>query len=52
MADHSTSAADRGPDTGRLRVDVDGRRFRVLTPELSTQWRPDTPSHRPLTVVW
>jgi transposase-like protein len=52
MADDSTSAPDRGRDMGRLRVEVEGRRFRVLTPEISTQWLPDTPSNRHVTVVW
>ena len=52
MADDSTLAADQGRGTGRLRVDVDGQRFRVRTPEVSTQWLLDTPSHRHLTVVW
>jgi len=33
-------------------VEVEGQRFRVLTPEIATQWLPDTPSHRHLTVVW
>ena len=48
MADHSTSAADQGRDMGRLRVEVEGWRFRVLTPAISTQWLPDTPSNRQL----
>ena len=34
------------------RVDVDGQRFRVRTARFSTQWLPDTPSNRHLTVVW
>jgi hypothetical protein len=33
-------------------VEVDGQRFRVQTPRVSTQWLPDTPSNRHLTVVW
>jgi hypothetical protein len=33
-------------------VDVDGQRFRVRTPRFATQWLPDTPSNRHLTVVW
>lgn len=52
MADDITLAADQGRGTGRLRVDVDGQRFRVRTPEVSTQWLLDTPSNRHLTVVW
>ena len=43
---------DTGPNTARLRVEVDGQRFRVQTPRVSTQWLPDTPSNRHLTVVW
>ena len=52
MADDSTIAADQERGTGRLRVEVDGPRVRVLTPEVATQWRLDTPSNRHLTVVW
>jgi hypothetical protein len=33
-------------------VDGDGPRFRVRTAQFSTQWLPDTPSNRPLTLVW
>jgi hypothetical protein len=33
-------------------VEVDDQRFRVRTARFSTQWLPDTPSHRHLTVVW
>jgi transposase-like protein len=33
-------------------VEEDGQRFRVQTPRVSTQWLPDTPSNRHLTVVW
>ena len=43
---------DQGHDPGRLRVDVDGQRFRVRTPRVSTQWLPDTPSNRHLILVW
>jgi transposase-like protein len=50
------SPPDESLDTehnlGRLTVDVDGQRFRVRTAQLSTQWLPDTPSNRHLTVVW
>src|SRR4030095_151864 len=43
---------DTEHNLGRLTVDVDGQRFRVRTAQLSTQWPPDTPSNRHLTVVW
>ena len=43
---------DPGHNTGRLTVDVDGERFRVRTARCSTQWLPDTPSNRHLTLVW
>jgi transposase-like protein len=33
-------------------VEVDGQRFRVQSAKFSTQWLPDTPSNRHLTVVW
>src|SRR5713101_60007 len=39
-------------DTGQLSVEVEGQRFRVRTPQLATQWLPDTPGNRPMTVVW
>jgi hypothetical protein len=45
-------ARQTGHSTGRLSVEEDGQRFRVQTPRVSTQWLPDTPSHRHLTVVW
>jgi transposase-like protein len=45
-------ARETGHSTGRLRVEVDGQRFRVQTPRVATQWLPDTPSNRHLTVVW
>lgn len=45
-------ARETGHSTGRLSVEVDGQRFRVQTPRVSTQWLPDTPSNRHLTVVW
>jgi transposase-like protein len=45
-------AIDTGHTTGQLRVEVDSQRFRVRTPRVSTQWLPDTPSNRHLTVVW
>jgi len=37
---------------GRLSVEVAGQRFRVRTPQLATQWLPDTPGNRHMTVVW
>src|SRR5215510_3298435 len=43
-------APEREP--GGLRVDVDGQRFRVQSARFSTQWLPDTPSNRHLTIVW
>src|SRR5256886_7126006 len=50
------SPPDESLDTehnlGRLTGDVDGQRFRGRTAQLSTQWLPDTPSNRHLTVVW
>jgi hypothetical protein len=33
-------------------VEGDGQRFRVRTPRFSTQWLPDTPGNRHLSVVW
>jgi len=33
-------------------VERDGQRFRVQTATFSTQWLPDTPSNRHLTIVW
>jgi transposase-like protein len=33
-------------------VEVEGQRFRVRTPQLATQWLPDTPGNRHMTVVW
>ena len=39
-------------DTGRLSVEVEGQRFRVRTPRFATQWLPDTPGNRHMTVVW
>lgn len=43
---------DTGHCRGRLSVEVEGQRFRVRTPSFSTQWLPDTPHNRHLTVVW
>jgi len=47
---HKSSA--QGSDRGRLSVEVAGQRFRVRTPQLATQWLPDTPGNRHMTVVW
>jgi transposase-like protein len=47
---HESSA--QGSDRGRLSVEVEGQRFRVRTPQLATQWLPDTPGNRHMTVVW
>jgi hypothetical protein len=41
-----------GQEPGGLRVEVDGQRFRVQSTRFSTQWLPDTPSNRHLTLVW
>jgi transposase-like protein len=43
---------DPGQELGGFRVEVDGQRFRVQSPRLTTQWLPDTPSNRHLTLVW
>src|SRR6266581_47185 len=39
-------------DTGQLSVAVEGQRLRVRPPQFATQWLPDTPGHRHMTVVW
>lgn len=52
MCKRSPRPAGEAIATGQLRVAVDGQRFRVRTPKVSTQWLPDTPSNRHLTVVW
>ena len=50
---HSPRAlVDPGQEPGGLRGEVDGPRFRVQSARVSTQWLPDTPSNRHLTVVW
>jgi transposase-like protein len=46
------SGGENGGPTGQLCIDVDGQRFRVRTARFATQWLPDTPSNRHLTVVW
>ena len=52
MAHDTTLAVEQGDGPAPLRVEVDGPRFRVRTAKFSTQWLPDTPSNRHLTVVW
>src|SRR5262250_2766249 len=47
-----SGSLDPGRSTGGLRVERDGRRFRVQTATFATQWLPDTPSNRHLTLVW
>ena len=46
------AASDHGSGSGGPSVEVEGQRFRVPTPRVATQWLPDTPSHRHLTLVW
>src|SRR5262244_2247411 len=43
---------DPGQEPRGLRVEVYGQRFRVQSARFSTQWLPDTPRNRHLTVVW
>jgi hypothetical protein len=52
MTYDTTRSADLEQDMGRPDVEVAGPRFRVWTSKFATQWLPDTPSNRPLTVVW
>jgi len=52
MPHDTTVAVEQGDDPAPLRVEVDGSRFRVRTAQFSTQWLPDTPSNRHLTLVW
>jgi hypothetical protein len=52
MAHDTTRAVEQGDGPAPPRVEVDGPRFRVRTAKFSTQWLPDTPSNRHLTVVW
>lgn len=52
MAHDTTRAMVHGEGPALPRVEVDGPRVRVRTAKFSTQWLPDTPSHRHLTVVW
>jgi len=35
-----------------VQLEVEGNKFRVQTQEFSTQWLPDTPINRQMTVVW
>jgi transposase-like protein len=52
MAHDTTTSVDQGHEPGGPSVEVDGQRFRVRTARFSTQWLPDTPSNRHLTLVW
>jgi transposase-like protein len=52
MTHHTTRAGDQGQEPGGLSVEVHNQRFRVHTPRFATQWLPDTPSNRHLTLVW
>lgn len=52
MAHDTLLAVDPGDDLAPPRVEVEGPRFRVRTAKFATQWLPDTPSHRPLTLGW
>jgi transposase-like protein len=52
MAHDTTVSVESGEDPALLRVEVDGPRFRVRTATFATQWLPDTPSNRHLTLVW
>jgi transposase-like protein len=52
MPHDTTVVVEPGDDPAPTRVEVDGSRFRVRTAQFSTQWLPDTPSNRHLTLVW
>jgi len=52
MTHDTTLAVEQGDTPVPLRVEADGSRFRVRTAQFSTQWLPDTPSNRHLTLVW
>ena len=52
MAHDTTRAVEPGADPAPPRVEVDGPRLRVRTAKFAPRWRPDTPSHRHLTLVW
>ena len=43
---------DPGQEPRGFRVEGDGQRFRGQRARCSTQWLPETPSHRHRTVVW
>jgi len=43
---------DPGREPGGLHVEGDGQRLRGQSARFSTQWLPDTPSNRHLTLVW
>ena len=52
MVHDTTSSVDLEQATEGPSVEVEGQRFRVHTPRFATQWLPDTPSNRHLTLVW
>ena len=52
MAHDTTRSVDPEQGTEVPSVEVEGQRFRVHTPWFATQWLPDTPSNRHLTLVW
>ena len=52
MTHHTTLAVDHRQAPGGLSVEVNDQRFRVHTPRFATQWLPDMPSNRHLTLVW
>jgi transposase-like protein len=52
MAYDTPLAVEQGDAPALPRVEVEGPRFRVRSAMCSTQWLPDTPSNRHLTLVW
>jgi len=52
MAHDTTLSVEQGDAPAPPRVEGDGPRFRVRTATVATQWLPDTPSNRHLTLVW
>jgi hypothetical protein len=52
MVHDTISSRDPEPGTEGPSVEVEGQRFRVHTPRFATQWLPETPSNRHLTLVW
>ncbi len=52
MPHDTTVAVAHGDDPVSPRVEVDGSRFRIRTAQFATEWLPDTPSNRHLTLVW